>query len=228
MTLPFSVEALLEAIDGIAYAVDRDGIILGYSLGAWAAEDGGSSGPWHPGHRVGTSLFSMMQGGEVKESYQLLHQAVWSGGSRTIGFEFRCDAPQVERHMRMSLSLIRNATTPVAILYQSTIVSETPRVPLPLFGADILSALRDGNSDERTVKLCSYCQKVAWPIGAGVRSPEWIEAADFYRRDSGEGITVSHGVCMPCLSRVKDLVARSAADKAAGRTTPRPREGNAP
>lgn len=30
----------------------------------------------------------------------------------------------------------------------------------------------------RIVSLCSFCQKIAWPVGAGRQQEEWIEAAE--------------------------------------------------
>jgi hypothetical protein len=215
MTLPFSAEALLDAIDGIACVVDGEGLILGFSRGpSLAAGGSGSLGPWDSGRTIGKNLFSMMRGTEVRESYQTLHRAVWSGDRLGVGFEYRCDTPETERRMRMSLSLIRDNATPVAVLCQSTILSETPRVPLPLFAADLLAAPGPGNVNDRIVTVCAYCQNVAWPVGPATEGRTWIDAAEFYRRDSCVGIAVSHGVCEPCLDRVKTMAMRKASRNA--------------
>lgn len=186
MTLPSSAEALLEAIDGVAYVVNGEGLILGLSRGpALAAGGSGSLGPWDSGRAIGKDLFSMMRGAEVRESHQTLHRAVCSGDHLGVGFEYRCDAPETERRMRMSLSLIRIDATPVAVLCQSTILSETPKVPLPLFAADLLAAR--GPASERIVTLCADCRKVAWPVTQATEGRAWIEAVETMRARSCAG-----------------------------------------
>lgn len=203
MPLPFSAEDLLQAIDGIAYAVNGDGIILGFSRGPFLpAGEGGSDTPWNSEAVVGTSLFAQLRGAEVIETYRTLHRAVWSRGHPAVGFEYRCDSPETERHMRMSLSLIRAGSTPVAVLYQSITITETARVPLPLFAADLLTARAPAGLDELVVKLCSYCQRVAWPDYDAVTDPEWIEAAEYYWRGGVTDVVISHAVCAPCYQRV--------------------------
>ena len=201
--LPFSAKALLKSIEGVAYAADEAGIILGFSRGPFLPEsDGPATVPWNSSQAVGKCLFDLLQGHEVRNSYRRLHNAVWSGHRYSVGFEFRCDAPAIERRMRMSLSLITSGSRPAAVLYQSVLISETPRLPLPLFAADILTMRRHSHAGARVVTLCSYCQRVAWPMGAGIKERTWIEAAEFYRRGGESDVAVSHGVCEGCYERV--------------------------
>jgi hypothetical protein len=203
MPVPFSAEDLLQAIDGIAYAVDGDGIILGFSRGPFLSAGGDAPGTaWDSGNMVGRSLFDQLRGAEVIECYRRLHHAIWSRGHLAVGFEYRCDTPETERHMRMSLSLIRSGETPVAVLYQSITISETARVPLPLFAADLMTARQPAGVDDLVVKLCSYCQKVEWPDYDAVTEPEWIEASEYYWRGGVSDVVISHAVCAPCYRRV--------------------------
>jgi len=226
MPLPFSVEALLDAIDGFAYVADGAGIICGFSRGKNFAEpdaepDDDSATHWHVGEVTGRNLFALIDGDAVRESYRTLHRAIWSGCRPSVGFEYRCDAPAIERHMRMSLSLVRAGATPAAVLYQSTIITETPRLPLPLFAADMLAHRRPNYSPEQIITLCSYCHSVAWPPGQAAAVPEWIEAAEFYRRGGPADIGVSHSVCRPCYERIvlpSELSLRSAGGACETRT----------
>jgi hypothetical protein len=201
--LPFSTEALLEAIPGIAYVVDRDGDILSFSRGPYMEDvknpEGAASGYRHA---IGTSLFSIIQGEQVRQSYRRMHKTVWFGGSDAFGFAYRCDAPEVERNMFMSISRIAKGSETAAVLYQSVVVSELRRPPLPLFAFEGLG--EQAPSADRIVTLCSYCQKVAWPAQAAER-PDWIEAVEFYRRGGRTDAVVSHGICEICL---KQIVAR--------------------
>lgn len=199
-TLPFSAGALLEAIEGIAYIVAGDGTILGFSRGPFMPFDRGLT-PWQPPSAIGRNLFDMMHGEEVASAYRVLHEAVWSGGLTTYGFEYRCDAPEVERHMRMSLSRVQEDGRPLAVLYQSVILHETRRAPIPLFGENVLSALR-ADPTRPSVILCSYCHAVAWPAGAAAEGREWVEPHEYYRRGGATEVQVSHGICPPCYARI--------------------------
>ena len=203
MPLPFSAVDLLQAIDGVAYAVDGEGTVLGFSRGPFLpAGEGGADSPWNSEVVVGTSLFAQLRGAEVIESYRTLHRAVWTHGHLAVGFEYRCDSPETERHMRMSLSLIRAGAAPAAVLYQSITISEMARVPLPLFAADLLTGRAPAGVDDVVVKLCSYCQRVAWPDYDAVTDPEWIEAAEYYWRGGVTDVVISHAVCENCYQRV--------------------------
>lgn len=201
MSLPFTREDLLQAISGVAYVVDRDGIILGFSRGPFLPERGGLSSPQHYDHAIGTSLFSIVQGDEVRNGYRVLHQAVCSGGGEALGFTYRCDAPDIERRMYMSLSRIAHASATTAVLYQSIVISETPRPSMPLFAFEARGTGRSVAAD-RIVSLCSYCQRVAAPVAEAAAEEEWIEAVEFYRRGGRSDVFVSHGICDACFVRI--------------------------
>jgi hypothetical protein len=128
-----------------------------------------------------------------------MHDAACSGRFGTFGFAYRCDAPDIERNMFMSISRIVEGAETVAVLYQSIVVSELHRPPVPLFAFE---ALAEGAvSADRIVTLCSYCQKVAWPITVA-EQPEWIEAVEFYRRGGRTDAVVSHGICETCFEQI--------------------------
>ena len=101
--------------------------------------------------------------------------------------------------MFMSISRIASHHETDALLYQSIIVSELPRPPLPLFAFDLLAD--PATPADRIVSLCSFCQMVAWPVGARMAQEEWIEAAEYYRRGGKSGVAVSHGICDVCSQR---------------------------
>lgn len=202
MSLLFSAEALLQAVSGVAYAVDRDGIILGFSRGPFMPEgDIPAMQRRDHGLAIGNSLFEIVRGEPVRQGYLQLHRAVWTGATEAVGFNYRCDGPATERHMWMSLSRIAGESGTVAILYQSIIIREVSRPPLPLFAFDRPAAAGTVPAD-RMVTLCAYCQRVAWPQRTGPGEQEWIEAVEFYRRGGRTDVVVSHGLCEPCIERV--------------------------
>jgi len=201
--LPFDAAVLLRAINGIAYISDGDGTVLGLSGGPFLSEaDNRRTMTTPPTGAVGRSLFTMMHGHDVVSSYKTLHQAVWTGAMPTVEFLYRCDAPDMERHMHMSLSPVRDGDDIVAILYQSIPIEQVARVPIPLFGAEVLAARLPFMANRRIVTLCSYCHDVAWPVGATEPDAEWIAATEYYRRDGDRSVAVSHGVCPACFDRI--------------------------
>ena len=66
----------------------------------------------------------------------------------------------------------------------------------------LLTARAPAGLDELVVKLCSYCQRVAWPDDDAVTAPEWIEAAEYYWRGGVSDVVISHAVCENCYQRV--------------------------
>jgi hypothetical protein len=201
--LPFSAGALLESIEGISYAADEAGIILGFSRGPFLpTDDDGEATPWDSGQAIGTCLFDLVQGDDVRASYRALHRAVWLGRPHSVGFEYRCDAPAIERRMRMALSRITVELKPCAVLYQSIVISETPRVPIPLFSAAMLTSRIGLAAGRHIVTLCSYCQRVAWPDGRGGPNRIWIEPVEYYQRSRDPAVVISHGICEACFERV--------------------------
>ena len=92
----------------------------------------------------------------------------------------------------------------MAVLYQSIVVSEMHRPPLPLFAFEMLGCATA--QADRLVTLCSYCQKVAWPAGSPCAQGEWVDAVEFYRRGGRSDAVVSHGVCEACFARIVEPV----------------------
>lgn len=207
MPLPFSADALLQGIDGVAYVVDGDGVIMGISGRPFSGQGNESlAKPQDNSQLIGTSLFALTHGAAVRQSYITLHNSVWFGSGTTVGFVYRCDSPAIERHVYMPISRIMTDGIPVAVLYQSIVMSEIPRPPLPLFAFEFLAADRPRASLAAFVTLCSFCQRVEAPMTAASAEAEWIEAVEFYRRGGRSDIAVTHGLCEACFLRVVEPV----------------------
>ena len=137
----------------------------------------------------------------------MLHEAAWSGRADAFGFAYRCDAPDVERHMFMSISRIGEGAKTLAVLYQSIVISEIQRPPLPLFAFEMRGS--HVAEADRMVTLCSYCQMVAWPAESTCLRREWVDAVEFYRRGGRSDAVVSHGVCEACFARIVEPMQRA-------------------
>lgn len=198
---------LLDAMEGVAYLTDPAGTLIAIGERGWnlfAAENA------VPGLNaqaaLGTSVFDAIRGDIVQDAYRRLHDAVATGRRAQTVFEYRCDSPIAERHMRMAITPVLGPDGVSAVLYQSQIVAAVPRLPVPLFASDA-RASRDrppAPAPGRIVVLCSFCQRVAWPMGASGRAPRWIGVAEFYRRGGPEDAVVSDGICAACTRRVLD------------------------
>ncbi len=199
LSVGLTAVAVLESLAGVTYLVDEHGQVLAFS------PDPGYSLPQHPFATdgqlyVGLSLFDAISSGEVRDACRTLHQAIWSGERKTFGFEYRCDDPDMRRLMWLALSRIAGDAGPVAVLYQSLLLSETPRAPMRLFEPAARIDRDVAGSEASMATLCSYCHAVAWPVGG--EPSEWIEPVDYYRRGGPDHVRVSHGICPACVQRV--------------------------
>ena len=198
-----TARALLEAMEGVAYLTDPGGTILAVGLRGWVQFAAENAVPWLTADAVvGTSLFDAIHSDPVRDAYRRLHDAVASGRRTETVFEYRCDAPLAERHMHMAISAVRGEDGVIAVLYQSQMLAEVRRLPLPLLSAEHRVSLQRPAPPERIVTLCSFCQRVAWPPGVDPARRRWISAAEFYRRGGPADAAVSDGICPPCMKRL--------------------------
>jgi len=205
MAIPGELNAqqLLDAMDGIVYLIDADGIILAVGGEAWRRFAEENSAPWlAPESVVGTSIFSHIHGGGVQDTCRKLHDAVCQERRPAVTYGYRCDAPDAERRMRMSISPVRDRSGSVMALYQSQVVTEAPRLPLGLVSMERRASAHVAYRREQFVAFCSFCQDLAWPIGAEEPDQIWIKIDEYYRRGGSTDVVVSHGVCPACLARL--------------------------
>ncbi len=105
--LPVGADELLEALEGVAYLTTLDGTILAIGQRSWtwfATENGDPE--LTVASVVGRSLFDALHGETVQTAFRCLHGAVSAGRRSQTVFEFRCNSPIAERHMRMSISAV--------------------------------------------------------------------------------------------------------------------------
>ena len=205
MTLPGDLVAqqLLDAMDGVAYLVDAGGVVLAIGNDAWRDFADRNSASWlTPEAVIGTSLFSHVYGSDVQAACRRFHDAVCLRSHAAITYEYRCDAPGVERHMHMAIRPVRNRSGSVMALYQSQMVTDTSRLPLGLLSFERRATPGLTYRCDELVVLCSYCHDVAWPVGAEDPDRIWIKIEEYYRRSGPADVVVTHGVCPACLERL--------------------------
>jgi hypothetical protein len=209
-----SVEDWLDALDGVAYLVAPSGVILGVGRNGWArfALTVGGDSP-SAIDVIGQSLFDMIADDEARSAFRAIHARVASLARSALTYEYRCDAPNLERLMRMSVSALTTCGRLQGVLYQSILVWAKDRVPL-----EFLSN-REALREERRlsafpfVKICQFCAKVSMKAWGA----EWIEPHVYYQRGGDDRVRLSHGVCPECeRTRLAPLILEAARSEPVG------------
>lgn len=198
-----SFDVLLEALDGVAYIVDTTGVILAVGQAHWndfARKN--VARRLKPSAVIGSDLFGMVTNNDVREEQRVLHAAVVSGRKPAINFQFRCDAPDTLRLMRMSLSPILIGARVHAVLYQSQTLVEEHRRRMNLFDGRYRAGPYNSGAQ---VTVCTYCHFVRWPPGVDVPPAAWVEPQEFYRRGGAADALVRHDACPACRERLSKL-----------------------
>ena len=198
MQLDKTALQLLNTIGGVAYIVSTDGEILAIGERHWTefANDNQSS-ELNSSDLLGRNLFDFISGDAVRDYYRAMHETIISGRSQT-SFEYRCDAPDVERRMLMTLSSFEPDNHPPLILYQSQVIEQRIRVPVPLFDAGNYVKPYD---DKDIASICSFCARVAWPVGPERGERTWLTTDEYYGKGGSSQVVLSHGICPTCFTK---------------------------
>jgi hypothetical protein len=203
-----AVESLLDAMEGIAYLVDRHGVIAAVGREGWRsfAQDNDTPALAEAAAVVGRPLLSFIKGEAVRRAYEGYLEALRSGRRRALSFEFSCDSPTLARRMRLCISTVTEGIAPAGFLFQSLLLEERTRPPVSLFDAKIIAAALQEKGNLPLLTMCSYCQRVADEAEEGRR--EWVAAETYYRRGGSSAVRISHGICPSCMKeRVEPLLA---------------------
>jgi hypothetical protein len=192
------VQAILEAMDGIAILIDQSLTIRRIGVRNWKefwSKNGGAAAEAIP---IGLDITSFFSAGEVRDTYRDLFRQVLRGKRRQVRIDYRCDSAVAKRTMRLCVTHLPEAEEQdFILLYQSTILSQEQRPAIPLFGASTA-----GSERIDLVKICSICARVQWPAKDDRPQSEWMEPQEYYRRGGEDVVLMSHGFCTPCYEKV--------------------------
>lgn len=140
---------------------------------------------------VGHDVCDFVSGPATRQVYEALIERV--GRTRTaIQFTFRCDAPDVRRHMRMDV--VGEGSENVR--FTSRILREEPRPAQALLSTDT-------DRSDVTVVMCSWCKRLKL-------DDRWVEVEEYVERtglmEEERFPQLSHGLCPECAAKMEALV----------------------
>ena len=188
---------LLDAMDGVSLLLDGELRIAAVGWRNWDQFLRENNGPLYAREGVlGRRIQDFFTAGEVRDTYRHVFESVLRGDRGQLRITYHCDAPEVERLMRLSVTRV-NGEAGAGLLYQSVLLDATQRPPIGLFGVPVRPL-----AEKDLLTICSICAQVAWPRGAPVEAREWIAPHEYYRRGGEEVTELSHGFCETCLERL--------------------------
>lgn len=190
------LEKLLDAVDGVSYAVDADDRIVAVGRRGWdrfAIENG--DGEPRADDVIGRHLFDFVSDPELRQAYRKLADRIISTGEPAV-IAARCDSPGAVRAVRLSIGRLPLRHNGPGLLFQVQIVSETVPPGVEVFDfAAVLTALRQG-SDLPIVTMCSYCRQLRRPGSSD--EDDWVPVEEYYGLGGSSRVRISHGVCADC------------------------------
>jgi hypothetical protein len=189
------LENILDAIDGLAYAVDADNRIIAVGRRRWNrfAVDNGAP-ELRADSIIGRNLFELVSGPDMQQAYRELADTIISAGE-PASIAIRCDGPGVVRELRLSIAPLLLADKRPGLLFQAQIVGRAVPAPLDIFDFKALLSALKGEPDLPIVVMCSFCQLLRRP-GAG--DDDWVSAEMYCRLGGTSRVRISHGLCADC------------------------------
>lgn len=192
-------QALLDAMDGIAYLVGSEGIILQYGRPNWEAfaVENGATELAEEKNLLGRNIFEFISGEEVRTAYAKIMAELRLDDTKPVILPCRCDSPAAKREQRMAITPLRMDGF-VGFLYQVILVDELVRPPLDILDFKAVRAAMAEVARLPLVAMCSYCQEVRSSEAQDDEDGVWIEASEYYRRGGKSKVQISHTICPSC------------------------------
>jgi hypothetical protein len=191
------LERLLDAVDGISYAVDADDRIVAVGRRGWnrfAIENGG--GEPRADDMIGRHLFDFVSDPELRQAYRNLAEIIISTGEPAVIAARWNDPGAAAREVRLSIGRLQLRHNGPGLLFQVQVTCETAPPCVETFDfTALLSVLKQG-SDLPIVTMCSYCRQLRRPGSSD--EDDWIPVEEYYGLGGSSRVRISHGVCADC------------------------------
>ncbi|MFY0690432.1 MAG: PAS domain-containing protein [Paracoccaceae bacterium] len=186
----------LEALEGITFLTDRDGVITAIGARNWDAFCNTNGAPDLTANTViGRSLFDYISGKPVRALFRQALDKLAKAPDASWIMPFRCDAPGRQRNMRQSVTPIFRDGRCTGFFFQSIELTARERPPIELFDFKEMARKAANSPDQPLIKMCSWCQKVRFQPVTG---SDWVEAEDYYAAGGPSNVRITHGICEPC------------------------------
>ena len=191
------LEKLLDAVDGIAYAVDAEDRIVAVGRRGWdrfAIENGAPE--LRADSVIGRHLFDFVSDPELRQAYRELADRIISTGEPAV-IAARCDSPGVVRELRLSIApaAARRQRAGAAVSGPDRQQRQRGRA-LDIFDFEALLTALKQESDLPIVTMCSFCQQLRRPGSSD--EDDWVPAEEYYRLGGTSRVRISHGLCADC------------------------------
>ena len=133
---------------------------------------------------INKSLFAYISDESTRHLYKMLTARIRKE-HKTLSFEFRCDAPDRRRFMKMMIFPLKNSE----IGFRSCILKEEPREYVTLLDAG-------GARSDDLLKICSWCKKIELDHSIWVEVEEAVESLELFNIVKLPYLT--HGMCPSC------------------------------
>lgn len=191
-----TAQDILDAMDGVVLVTDHDLTVTAYGRTgwrkSWVAQSPGVP-VQDPLGRIVTDAFTP---GVIRDTFHLLFRKVLDGEHGIVRLDYRCDSQQMHRMMRLTLTPV-GAGSGRRMLYQSVLISEAPRPPVPL----IDRARLVDDPDPSATRMCPICTRI-WVPGLARDHLDWTEPP--VGRADRAVPEVVHEFCPACHGRFFD------------------------
>lgn len=182
-------DTFLEAMGGVAYWTDPDGVIRGGGVRNWTRSANENRAPsLQFGGVVGRNLFDFIDGEMVRAAYRQIATTVMHQDRSYTSFTFHCHGPLARRNMLMSVGAIRSGDECIGVLYHSMLVEETRPTDQPGFPSDVRTDARP------LIKVCSFCQNLR-------KGQNWMTVQAYFEAGGPAEVHMDHDVCPECLDK---------------------------
>lgn len=195
-------ESRLDDLPGIVWQVDRDGLITDIGEKNWNAFYVQNRLPVLSVENViGRAAEEFISGDKIREYYRTSAQNILSGATNYANFEYRCDSPEIERALSLTLYPHKENGFVDSVIFQSQILTERVR---PSF--EILSLIdQEPEPTLEPVKICSFCHDVRWWETS--RLMRWMSPVHYYRLGGTNDVQLEMDICPNCMTRPSSRLA---------------------
>lgn len=193
-------QSLLDAMEGIAFVVDRSGLVVAAGSRNWNAFARSNGAPELDASAVvGRALFDFVSGGDVRRKLGTLMTRIAADPNGSTVIPFRCDSPGVRRNLRQSIRPIVHDERCTGFVFQSIELEARERPPIDLFDFRAIARRAEREASLPVVVMCSWCQRVRFPP---ITDGDWYDAEAYYGAGGGSEVSLSHSICDRCETMV--------------------------